>query len=174
MSSFRSRRAGLEALHLPAEGQDPDVHPETEGDPTLTIWTDYPAGMTPARGKARAGGRADHVDANPHAAPTARPTARTLAWWKRQRATRGMRRGIMGSVAQCSALIWYLCVKIIFTNLNCPSLFQLKLPESLPSQRLPGLQPAVHQLRAWPPLYLWLQQRPVGEGPDPEGTHEGH
>ena len=170
MSPLRSRRAGLEALRLPAEGRDPDVRPETEGDPTRTIWTDYPAGMTPARGKARAGwrGRAAHMDANPHAAHTARPTARTLAWWKRQRATRGIRRAIMGSVTR------FTCVKMIFTNLNRPSLFQLQLPESVPSQRLPGLQPAVHQLRAWPPLHLWLQQWPVGEGPDPEGTHEGH
>ncbi len=59
-------------------------------------------------------------------------------------------------------------------SLNCLLLSQLQLPEPLASQRLPGLQPSVDQLGARPPLHLWLQQRPVGEGPDPERAHEGH
>lgn len=67
----------------------------------------------------------------------------------------------------------HLCVKLSFT-IHRNLLSQLQLPESLTSQQLPGLQPAVDQLGAWPPLHLWLQQQPVGEGPDPERADEGH
>lgn len=51
---------------------------------------------------------------------------------------------------------------------------QPKLPKSVPSKRLSGLQPAVNQLGARPSLHLWVEQRPVGQAADAEGANEGH
>lgn len=63
---------------------------------------------------------------------------------------------------------------IFFFSSNSVSVIQLQLPESVTSQRLSGLQPAVPQLGAQPALHLRLEQRPVGPAADAEGTDEGH
>lgn len=63
---------------------------------------------------------------------------------------------------------------VVHCDLNRLFFSQLQLPEPLASQQLPGLQSAVDQLGARPPLHLWLQQQPVGAGPVPERAYEGH